>query len=94
MEEECPVALDADGLDVLEKMERDEQVRQMDQFMKMLPEAHRIAVELFYLQEQSYEEIADIMDVPLGTVKTYLFRGRARLRSLLAREVDKNVRAA
>lgn len=93
-EEECPVALDADGLDVLEKMERDEQVRQLDQLMKMLPEAHRIAVELFYLQEQSYEEIADIMDIPLGTVKTYLFRGRARLRSLLAREVDKNVRAA
>ncbi len=93
-DDECPAVLDGEGMDVLDKMERDEQVQRLDRVMKALPDGHRIAVELFYLQEQSYEEIADIMDIPLGTVKTYLFRGRARLKSLLARDVDKNVRAA
>lgn len=93
-EEGPPSVLDTEGLDVLDRMEREEQVRRVDRLMRSLPDSHRIAVELFYLQEQSYEEIASIMDVPLGTVKTYLFRGRARLRSLLARDVDKNVRAA
>ena len=59
-----------------------------------LPEQYRVAVELFYLQEQSYEEIATIMEIPLGTVKTYLFRGRARLKVLLADAVNEEVRAA
>ena len=41
---------------------------------------------LFYLEEKRYKEIAQIMDMPIGTVKTYMHRGRSRLRTILLRQ--------
>jgi DNA-directed RNA polymerase specialized sigma24 family protein len=41
---------------------------------------------MFYLQELSYEEIAGVTQMPLGTVKVRLFRGRAMLQERLTRE--------
>lgn len=60
-----------------------EEVRLKEQMLRLLPgmpDKHRTAVVLFYLREFSYNEIAEIMDVPVGTVKSYLFRGKAWLR--------------
>ncbi len=34
---------------------------------------------LFYLEEKSYEEVARMLDMPMGTVKTYLHRARREL---------------
>jgi RNA polymerase sigma-70 factor (ECF subfamily) len=48
-----------------------------------LPEGYRMLVMLRFQQELPYEEIAAIMSLPLGTVKTGLFRARARLRQAL-----------
>ncbi len=48
-----------------------------------LPEHHRAVVVLRYLQEFSYNEIADSLGLPLNTVKSYLFRARQQLQSLL-----------
>ena len=42
------------------------------------------AVDLFYRQQFSVEKIADVMQCPTGTVKTLLFRARAKLRTVLA----------
>lgn len=44
-----------------------------------LPEKYRVLVELRYFQEFSYEEIADELQIPLGTVKAQLFRARELL---------------
>lgn len=44
-----------------------------------LPEQYRQVVLLFYMQERSYEEVAAMLDLPLGTVKTYLHRARRQL---------------
>lgn len=48
-----------------------------------MPEKYRIAVTLYYLKNLSYFEIGEIMDIPMGTVKSYLFRGKAWLRERL-----------
>ncbi len=45
-----------------------------------LPESYRIPLTLFYMQELSYEEIALVMHLPIGTIKTNLHRARLRLR--------------
>jgi len=48
-----------------------------------LADHYRTALTLFYLQELHYEEIASVMNVPVGTVKSYIFRGKQLLRRRL-----------
>ena len=48
-----------------------------------LDEIYRAPVALFYLEDYSYNEIAEILEVPLGTVKSRLARGLDRLYQLL-----------
>jgi RNA polymerase sigma-70 factor (ECF subfamily) len=48
-----------------------------------LDEIYRAPVALFYLQDHSYLEIAEILEVPIGTVKSRLARGLDRLHELL-----------
>jgi len=49
-----------------------------------LPEQYRLLVSLRYQHELSYEEIAALVGLPIGTVKTGLFRAKARLREALS----------
>jgi len=46
-------------------------------------EVFRGPVALFYLEDYSYPEIAEILDIPLGTVKSRIARGIARLQDML-----------
>ncbi len=57
---------------------------QIEQAIGELRPEYRTVVLLRHIEGHSYEEIADIMDLPLGTVKTYLHRARAELKGLLA----------
>jgi RNA polymerase sigma-70 factor (ECF subfamily) len=50
---------------------------------KLRPE-YRTAIVLCHMEGRAYEEIAEIMGVPLGTVKTYIHRARHELRDLLS----------
>lgn len=56
----------------------------VDEQMKDLPPAYRMALVLRHVEDMSYQDIADQMAVPIGTVKTYLFRGRNILKRRLA----------
>jgi len=49
-----------------------------------LPEQYRLLVSLRYQHDLPYEEIAALLSLPLGTVKTGLFRAKARLREALS----------
>lgn len=49
-----------------------------------LPDHYRLLVTLRHLQEMSYNEIAETTRLPLGTVKTGIYRARNRLRAVLA----------
>lgn len=48
-----------------------------------LPEKYRRVIELRHKEERSYEEISDILGLPIGTVKAQLFRAREILNRLL-----------
>lgn len=54
--------------------------------LAQLDEVYQAPVALFYLQDCSYNDIAAILEVPLGTVKSRLARGLARLHQLLTGE--------
>jgi RNA polymerase sigma-70 factor, ECF subfamily len=51
--------------------------------LAQVDEIYQAPVALFYLQDYSYKEIAEILDVPLGTVKSRLTRGLGKLHQLL-----------
>lgn len=55
----------------------------LDAALAQLPVTWRQALVLRHQEDLPYEEIAEILGVPLGTAKTWLFRGRDRLRTLL-----------
>lgn len=61
------------------KIVDDEVLRAVDQ----LPEAFREAVTLSDVEGLSYEEVAKVLDVPVGTVKSRLYRGRRLLQAKL-----------
>jgi RNA polymerase sigma-70 factor (ECF subfamily) len=48
-----------------------------------LPKLYQTILNLFHLQEMSYNEISEILDLPEGTVKSYLFRSRKLLKEKL-----------
>ena len=50
--------------------------------LQELPEKHRVAMALFYLEELSLQEIAGVLRAPVGSVKVWLLRGREKLRCL------------
>ncbi|HWP95434.1 MAG TPA: sigma-70 family RNA polymerase sigma factor [Syntrophomonadaceae bacterium] len=56
----------------------------IQQAISRLPQEYRLLLTLRHQEEMSYQEIADETGVPLGTVKTHLFRSRAALRKELS----------
>ncbi len=58
------------------------------QAMETLPEAQRGALALCLGAEFTHEEAAIVLQLPVGTVKSHIARGRARLRDVLGEEVD------
>ena len=48
--------------------------------IERLPEKQRQVITLFYMEERSHEELSQMLDTPVGTIKTLLHRARERLR--------------
>jgi len=75
--------LQADGLDPEEDMIKHQRKSLMREVVGKLKPRYRTLVELRYFKEYSYEEIANELDLPIGTVKAQLFRARELLFNIL-----------
>lgn len=53
-----------------------------------LPEKYKAVIEMRHMEEKSYQEIAEILDLPLGTVKAHIFRARELLYKALIDKRD------
>ena len=52
-----------------------------------LPEKYKLVITLCYFEDMSYEEIAEVVEMPLSTVKVRIFRAKKRLLKLLEDKV-------
>lgn len=74
-----------ENLDPNQQVVREQRKHYLNMALDRLPGKYRQLVDLRYFKELSYEEIADTLEIPLGTVKAQLFRAR----ELLAQELRK-----
>jgi RNA polymerase sigma-70 factor (ECF subfamily) len=72
------------GESPLEELEAREMGSAIEQAIGRLRPEYRTAILLRHVEGRSYEEIAEVMDLPLGTVKTFIHRARLELRDYLA----------
>jgi RNA polymerase sigma-70 factor (ECF subfamily) len=82
-----PVDGEAPALGPEEFALRNDEAERVHEALAALPDGQRRALELFYLNGLRYREIASVLGIPLGTVKTYISRAKRRLREDLERDL-------
>jgi len=60
-----------------------DEARRLRAAIARLPEKYRSVITLYHLQSRQYDEIAQVLEIPIGTVKTHLFRAKEQLRRML-----------
>lgn len=60
-------------------MQQADKLRLLKKAVESLPEKYKVVIKLRHEEEMDYQDIADELDLPLGTVKAHLFRARALL---------------
>ena len=78
---------DAAATDPEETSDMPELVRRC---VTQLPDRYATIVSLYYLQEVPYEDIAETMRIPMGTLKTWMHRARLQLRKIVEKELKTN----
>lgn len=76
----------SDELTEIEKLNKKEISKMVMNNIDQLPLNYKEALTLYYLQEKSYQEISDILRIPLNTVKTRLRRSKNALKQLIERK--------
>jgi RNA polymerase sigma-70 factor (ECF subfamily) len=82
------ISLESEGLDPEEKYIRKQKIKAMRNVVDKLKPRYRDLVILRYFKEYSYDEIAEEMNLPIGTVKAQLFRAREFLLNILKGSKD------
>jgi RNA polymerase sigma factor (sigma-70 family) len=75
-------------LDPAESLQKEERIHKMREIVDKLKPRYRKLVELRYFDELAYEEIAEQLNLPLGTVKAQLFRAREFLFQMMQNTKD------
>lgn len=66
-----------------DRLERDERCRQVRYAISQLPEEYRVVLVLREMEGYCYESIAEVLDLPVGTIRSRLHRARLQLREQL-----------
>ncbi len=69
--------------DFLKDIERKEERKEMENHLSRLKVKYREPIVLYYFEEKDYQEISDILEIPISTVGTRLKRGRMEIKKLL-----------
>ena len=67
-------------------LEQEEQERRIQQALSRLSPEHRAVLVMKDMEGQKYEDMADVLDVPIGTIRSRLHRARLELREILEQE--------
>jgi RNA polymerase sigma factor (sigma-70 family) len=86
---EMALKIPAEVLDPEEELVKKQKIKLMHEVVEKLKPHYRTLIELRYFKELSYEEIAQELNLPLGTVKAQLFRAREFLYQILKNSKDK-----
>ena len=81
--EQREVAIESRRLTPEQESERKERRSEIESVVQLLPPSYRELIVLRHSQDLSYDEIAEVTGLPLGTVKNRLFRAREAMRDLL-----------
>lgn len=81
--EERKMEFESEALNPEEKFMKAQRSDELHRIVDLLKPKYRNLVEMRYFQEMSYEEIADELELPLGTVKAQLFRARELMFEIL-----------
>jgi len=76
--------------DVEESFNKKEVKEMLDLSLKELPIKYRSPLTLFYLEEKTYEEISDVLRMPVGTVGTRINRGKKMLKVIYKKKEGEN----
>jgi RNA polymerase sigma-70 factor (ECF subfamily) len=82
-EERPSIVLVEGGASPEERYDASSIASRLDQLIGRLPPIYRSIIELRYKQQLAYEEIAEVLGVPLGTVKARLHRAHRHMKDLL-----------
>lgn len=69
-------------------LESSDTARAVRACVSKLPERYAAIISSYYLQDISYDEIARLMRIPMGTLKTWMFRARKQLRKIVEQELS------
>ncbi len=69
--------------DLLKDIERREEKKEIEKYLNKLKAKYREIIVLYYFEEKDYQEISDILEIPISTVGTRLKRGRNEIKKLL-----------
>ena len=71
-----------------ELVERNQREELLHKALALLPEFQKSMIVMYHAEQLSYEEIAEALDLPIGTVKSRLNRARISLREILAQDEE------
>ncbi|MBR9921320.1 MAG: RNA polymerase sigma factor [Bacteroidetes bacterium] len=74
-------SVEAENASPHELTESSDTMGHIQQIMKRLPEKQRLVMHLRDIEEYTYQEIADTLEIPMSQVKVYLYRARQSMRN-------------